>query len=164
MRSSFEDEDDPALISKKLWALVKSTSCTSRIPEVVNYKGKFRNNSSDQAELFNEFFCDQFSEPSHYDINIEYSSNNDESFELSFNHNKIANLLKNMNARKAQGPDGIHGHILKNCAFSYHTPCRLYTKPRTTLVSCQMNGRRPMLSLSIKRVLRPSLKITGQYH
>ena len=60
MRSSFEDEDDPALISKKLWALVKSTSCTSRIPEVVNYKGKFRNNSSDQAELFNEFFVINF--------------------------------------------------------------------------------------------------------
>ena len=128
MRSSFEDEDDPALISKKLWALVKSTSCTSRIPEVVNYKGKFRNNSSDQAELFNEFFCDQFSEPSHYDINIEYSSNNDESFELSFNHNKIANLLKNMNARKAQGPDGIHGHILKNCAFSLSYPLSLIYK------------------------------------
>ena len=126
MRSNFEDDEDPALISKKLWSLIKNVSCTSRIPEVVNYKGKFRNNAHDQAELFNEFFCDQFSEASHYNINVDFS--NDDDFELSFDHTKIAHLLKSMNAKKAQGPDGIHGHILKNCAFSIAYPLSLIYK------------------------------------
>ena len=68
MRSHFEDSGDNSIIMKKLWSLVKSASNSSRIPEMVSYKGKFRNNPTDQANLFNyEFFCDQFSEISDYD-------------------------------------------------------------------------------------------------
>ena len=54
--SNFSDEDDPALISKRFWSHVKSTSKSSRIPGTVNYNGRFRNNPKDQAKLFNEFF------------------------------------------------------------------------------------------------------------
>lgn len=105
---------------------VKNVSCSARIPEVVNYGGRFRNSPLDQAELFNEFFCDQFSDVSNYNINIDFSNDND--YDISFDHNKIGHLLKQMNAHKAQGPDGIHGHILKNCAFSICYPLSLIYK------------------------------------
>ena len=72
MRSSFNDEADPAIIPKKFWTHVKFTSNSTRIPEYVNYKGKFRNDASDQAELFNTFFSDQFSAKSDYDIPVSY--------------------------------------------------------------------------------------------
>ena len=38
MRASFEDEDDPALITKKLWSFVKRVGkcCTCRIPEIIS--------------------------------------------------------------------------------------------------------------------------------
>ena len=52
MRSNLNDD---ALISKKIWSHVKATSNSSRIPETVSYKGKFRNNLNDQTELFNVF-------------------------------------------------------------------------------------------------------------
>ena len=61
MRYNFEDDSDPALIPKKFWSHVKSSSNSTRIPETVHYKGWFRNNQKDQAALFNSFFEDQFS-------------------------------------------------------------------------------------------------------
>ena len=117
-----DDENDPALISKKFWSHVKSSSNSTRIPESVSYNGQFRNNAKDQAELFNIFFHDQFSEPSLYNIPINFK-NDSNNFEIS--HTEVRSLLKNLNPNKAQGPDGIHGLILKNCAVSIAYPLSL---------------------------------------
>ena len=69
MRDNLIDvEGDPALIPKKFWSFVKSTSNSHRIPECMNYNSKFRTDRKDQCELFNEFFYDQFSTPSIYNI------------------------------------------------------------------------------------------------
>ena len=56
MGSSFEDNDDPNLITKKFWSYVKATSNNTRIPEMVILEGVFKTNPSDQAELFNAYF------------------------------------------------------------------------------------------------------------
>ncbi|MCP4460446.1 MAG: hypothetical protein GY816_20855, partial [Cytophagales bacterium] len=74
MISNFHAEDDPALITKKFWAHVKSMSKSTRIPDTINYRGRFRNNTLDQATLFNEFFDEQFTEASKYDIDIDYAN------------------------------------------------------------------------------------------
>ena len=74
----------------------------------------FRNKPSEKAELFNNYFYDQFSGPSDYNINIGWS--NDQVFDINLDQNKIRKLLLNINSNKASGPDGIHGKILKNCA------------------------------------------------
>ncbi|MCP4458099.1 MAG: hypothetical protein GY816_08775 [Cytophagales bacterium] len=113
MASNFNDEDDPALISKKFWSHVKSTSKSTRIPGTVNYCGRFRNNPQDQAEIFNEYFQDQFSEASSYNIDIDYS--NDTVNDIDFSTSKIRKILKDVNVNKSVGPDGIHGKVLKYC-------------------------------------------------
>ena len=41
---------------------------------------------------------------------------------IKFDTNHIASLLKNLDPNKAQGPDGIHGKILKNCYSSLSKP------------------------------------------
>lgn len=123
MRANLEDDDDPALITKKFWSHVKSTSKSSRIPQTVNYKGRFRNNKSDQCEIFNEYFEDQFSEASNYDIEIDYS--NDSENDIEFSTSRIRKILKNINVNKAPGPDGIHGKVLKNCRESLAYPLSL---------------------------------------
>ena len=120
MRTYVEDESDPGLISKKFWKYLKSTSGGTRVPETVNYGSRFRNNPLGQSELFNEFFCDQFSAASTYDIDIDFS--NDTDFDIDFNFRKIRKLLKLVNPNKAAGPDEIHGRILKNCAVSLAYP------------------------------------------
>ena len=120
MISNFKDDDDPALISKKFWSHVKSTSKSSRIPGTVNYHGRFRNNSKDQAEMFNEYFEEQFSSVSDYDVDIDYSRDSEN--DIDFNISRIRKILKDVNVNKAAGPDDVHGKVLKNCRESIAYP------------------------------------------
>ena len=113
MSANFNDDEDNAVISKKFWGYLKASSKTSRIPETMTYKGKFRNNPQDQSELFNTYFADQFSAPSKYDIDIDFSQDD---FELVFTIAAVRKLLKKIDANKAAGPDGINGRVLKMCA------------------------------------------------
>ena len=121
MRLNVEDESDTSLISKKFWKYVKSKTNSTRIPETVWYKNKFRSKPIDQANLFNEFFSDQFSLESKYDIEIDMESN-DQFFDVKFHELDVLLLLKDINPSKTAGPDGIHGMVLKNCASTLAKP------------------------------------------
>ena len=70
MRENLYNDDDPELITKKFWSHVKSSSTSHRIPECMHRNNTFRNKSLDKAALFNEFFYEQFTERSRYDIDI----------------------------------------------------------------------------------------------
>ena len=113
----FESESS---VNKKFWSYIKSNTKCSRIPESVHYKGRYRSNTSDQCTIFNSYFCDQFSEPSTYDISVNYS--NDENSNYRITPVQVHKLLKKVIPDKAAGPDGIKGHILKNCASSLALP------------------------------------------
>ena len=126
MISNFEDHDDPALISKKFWKHVKSISKSSRLPETVNFNGRFRNNPVDQAEIFNEYFHTQFSETSQYNIDIDFRNDNEN--DIEFTPSRIRKILKDINVHKACGPDGIHGKVLKNCRLGLAYPLSLLFK------------------------------------
>ena len=123
MRDNMVDDDDPALITKKFWSHVKSSSNSHRIPESVYFKNKIRTDAAHKADLFNIFFADQFSDASLYDIPIDFHS--DSNFGILFCHRKVRRLLSKINSNKAQGPDGIHGKILKNCAVGLAYPLSL---------------------------------------
>ena len=127
MSDSFEDAEDSGLISKRFWAYVKATSNNTRIPELVHLGEIFKSKPLDQSELFNKFFYDQFSDPSTYDIEIDNSQSHN--FVIDFNHARIYEILKNINANKSMGPDRIHGMVLKTCAQSLCKPLSLlFTK------------------------------------
>lgn len=113
-------DGDPSLIPKKFWSHVKSSSNSHRIPERLNYGIRFRSNRQEQCELFNNFFHHQFSSPSSYDINIDYLRD-------PFSHynilpSNVYRILSNIKTNKAQGPDNIHGKILKECSSSLAYP------------------------------------------
>ena len=96
MKDYVEDESDPGLISKKFWKCLKSTSEGTKIPEtVLNYGTKFRNNPVSQSELVNEFFCDQFSDASSHDIEIDYTY--DKNFHIDFNFRRVRRFPKLVN-------------------------------------------------------------------
>ena len=120
MDSNFEEEMNRNVITKKLYSYVKSKSNSHRIPDLVSYGNKLRSKRLDQCNLFNQYFSDQFSDPSLYNIPIDYS--HDHKFSINFDTDQIASLLKNLDPNKSQGPDKIHGKILKNCSSSLNKP------------------------------------------
>ncbi|MCP4456805.1 MAG: hypothetical protein GY816_02070, partial [Cytophagales bacterium] len=120
MRDTLNEDDDCALITKKFWTFVKAKSGSQRIPEFVSHNGVIRSCPEDQANLFNGFFYEQFSDASTYDISIDYSG--DSRFDIDFDHRNIRKLLASINSNKAHGPDGIHGKLLKNCAVGLAYP------------------------------------------
>ena len=108
------------LITKKFWACVKSKTKSSWIPETVHLGDTYRAETKEQAGIFNEYFYNQFTRPSNYDINLNFDTN--ESFAVDCSKNIITNLLSKINTKKAMGPYGIHGKMLKNCSNSLAVP------------------------------------------
>ena len=100
---------------------MKSKCKSARIPETVHYEQRYRSNCSEQAEMFNEYFSKQFSEPSVYGTDIDFK-NACALDNLQFHELDVLLILKSTNPSKAAGPDGIHGMILKNCACSLAKP------------------------------------------
>ena len=86
----------------------------------MSYHKKVRSNSKDVASLFNQYFSDQFCNPSKYDIEIDYS--NDPFSDLQFDENKIFQLLKRTNVNKAAGPDNVSSKLVKCCASGLSKP------------------------------------------
>ena len=92
----------------------------------LNNINTFCNKPSAKAEFFNNYFYDQFSGPSVYNINIGWS--NDQVFDIDLDQNKVRKLLLNIISNKASGPDGIHGKILKYYANTLTYPLSLFFK------------------------------------
>ena len=105
------------MLTKKFWSHVKSSS---RIPEVMSYEGLTANEPLAKANMFNQYFYKQFSEPSCYETNIEFD--NDITFDIDFSAPRIKLLLDNLDINKAQGPDAISGAVLKNCSETLAYP------------------------------------------
>ena len=104
--------------------IIKSRVKRRKSPKITSHR--------DQADLYNEFFHAQFSEPSRYDITIDYNKN----FDLDFDITEIYNILLHLDPNKAPGPDKIHGKILKKCAKSLALP--LHILFRTSYYTCRI--------------------------
>ena len=92
------NSDDPALITKKFWSHVKFSTNSRRIPERMYRNEQYRTTPLDKANLFNNYFCDQFSEQSSYNIDIDFSR--DENFDISFCPNQIEAMFNQVDATR----------------------------------------------------------------
>ena len=120
MRSNFDDDLCPNTITKKFWSSIKSISKSTRIPDKMHLNDCIRSDPEQIANLFNKHFCDQFSDDSLYDTDINFS--NDPFYDFNFNELAIFDALKQINPNKSRGPDNIGGLIIKNCAQSIALP------------------------------------------
>ena len=120
MRDNLYCSNDNNVITKKFWAHVKSKTKSSRIPEVMKNNNRISSNNLDKANMFNDYFFEQFSNESTYDVDIDFS--NDDMFDIDFSCTRVKQFLDNININKAPGPDGIHGCVLKYCSISLCRP------------------------------------------
>ena len=120
IRDNLYCTDDNNVITKKFWAHVKNTSKCNRISEIVRCKNEISSNTKTKADMFNSFFYDQFSEPSSYDIHIDFDIDGEEY--IDFSTERVNQLLKDININKACGLDAIPGIVLKHCSSSISAP------------------------------------------
>lgn len=109
-----------AVINKRFWSHIKKSTNCSRIPDTVHHNGRFRSEAPDKCEMYNQFFCAQFSEASDYSIEIDDLDN--PLCDLYISPSDVFKILSKINPHKATGPDGIDGHVLKKCAGTIHIP------------------------------------------
>ena len=126
MRENLYDCEDTNLLSKKFWNYVKRTSKSNRIHEVLTSGSSVSSDAKTKADMFNKFFFDQFSEPSTYDTDICFSTDNE--FDIDFNPSRIKTLLDAINTSKACGPDEIPGIVLKTCSSTLAFPLSIIYK------------------------------------
>ena len=121
MRANLNDKSNPNVLTEKFWSYVKSTSNTSRIPTQVHKKEVYSNEAKKQADLFNEYFYNQFSAPSAYNTEVDFANDNN-FIDFHFDPDQISNILKDIDTNKSPGPDGITGTVLKKCSSSLSYP------------------------------------------
>ena len=114
------NSDNRNVLTKKFWSHIKTTTKSTRIPEVVSCGAIATSDPTTKAYLFNVYFRKQFSDPSNYDININFL--NDYNFDVDFSVSRIKLILNNLDINKAQGPDSINGTVLKHCSESLAYP------------------------------------------
>ena len=161
MRANLCDSNRNTL-TKKFWSHVKSASKNTRIPETIYLKGKSSSDTKVKADMFNKFFFDQFSEGSNYDIDTCFHSDNN--FDIDFNTDKIRDILRNIDCNKAQGPDNIHGVILKTCANSLALPLSILFQLiyNTGILPAEL--KRANIVPVFKKGRKKILKIIALYH
>ena len=114
------DLNDRNVLTKKFWSHVKSCKNTSRIPEVISYERITSSVPSIKADIFNKYFYKQFSEPSLYNIDIDFI--NDSGNEIDLSVARVKSVLDSLEINKAQGPDAINGAVLKKLLYSTIIP------------------------------------------
>ena len=71
-------------------------------------------NAETKANLFNQYFFQQFSDLSDCDIDINFENNSE--FDINLSTERIKELLNSVNTNKAGGPDEIPGIVVKRCS------------------------------------------------
>ena len=112
--------ESDSVVNKRFWSHVKSKTKCGRIPDTVQYNSRFRTKAKDKSELFNTFFCAQFSDASSYDVDINFSEN--PLYDIFITPSDVYEILRKIKPSKAPGPDGISGHVLKNCCTTLGLP------------------------------------------
>ena len=126
MRDNLYCSNDRNDICKQFWSHVKTKSKSCRIPEILKHNGTISSHNTTKANMFNDYFHEQFSHISGYNVEIDFSE--DELFDIDFSCTRIKQILDKININKAAGPDGIHGSILKHCSASLCRPLSIIFK------------------------------------
>ena len=120
--------NDPNIPQKSYWKIINRVlnKCRApKIPPLLN-TNVFVLDCKQKAKLFNDFFAEQCKVilnnstlPDFHYLTDKRISN------TAINREDILSLIRNINPKKANGPDGISGHMLRLCDNSVVLPLKL---------------------------------------
>jgi hypothetical protein len=112
LNSCFKDID---YTPKKFWGLVSQKNKKGSLPSEMYLNDQVSSDSSNKANLFNNYFSSQFNTSTYPEPNIPTFINENLS-NLILSEVEVYNVLTKLDINKANGPDGIATIIYKNCA------------------------------------------------
>ena len=113
---NWSENKSTSSIGKKFWTYIKSIKRDNVGVGVLKTEGTDITDNHQKAEILNNHFKSVFTDE---DITVFPdlgSSDIDDIPPLEFHAKGIVNLLKNINAKKANGPDGLSSWVLKEAA------------------------------------------------
>ncbi|XP_031637856.1 uncharacterized protein LOC116350250 [Contarinia nasturtii] len=107
---------------KYFWRFVNDRRKRSDIPAIVEYNNEIANTETSKAELFADFFENQYTQSDSIDLDQLLDECGDLSFDIEINEHDVLRALQSINVSKGAGPDGVSPKLLKNCAHSLAKP------------------------------------------
>ena len=106
LQSAFENIDENP---KKFWGLVGVKSKKAGIPKTVIHDNRLASEASEKAELFNDYFFQQFNKKKIMNDNNYFV--NDNLCSISLSYMDVFKVMDGLDITKAQGCDGVPSYI-----------------------------------------------------
>jgi hypothetical protein len=100
---------------KRFWTLLKDRTKSKSGPTMLTSNGQEETNPQRMCQVFNTYFSSVFNNQDYLEPPVTVT-NNPELADITFTKTEVEKELKNLNANKAQGPDGLSTRVLKECA------------------------------------------------
>ena len=112
---------------KSFWNYVNSRlKCRTRIDDIEKADGTLTENGMEQAEAFNQYFCQVFTKEDTTEIPVpEYNFNGRVLEDLVITDEKILKKIRKLNRGKSPGPDGLHPWLLSELDDCLCEPLRI---------------------------------------
>ena len=108
--------------SKRFWSFIRSLKLCGNVSPSLECNGSVIRNLVDRANCFNVTFSKKFSDP-RVDVYPEAHQLGAPGLSgFSVPDGRVAQLLREMSAHKACGPDGLSARILSECADEFAVP------------------------------------------
>lgn len=110
---------------KKFWRHVNSGKQSNCIPDSIYLDNKTASSGEDVCNIFAEFFQSVYVKPTTVNYiphSVSNCPNNRSLSNIFISHEKIVQLLCEINTRSSPGPDGIHPVLIKSCAYYLSEP------------------------------------------
>ena len=115
--------------SKRFWSFIRSLKSCGNVSPVLELNGAVIRDAEDRANCFNVTFSKKFTDPRVDKYPRAHSLGAPGLSQFSVPDGRVAQLLRELSAHKACGPDGLSARILTECADEFAVPldilCRM---------------------------------------
>jgi len=111
-----------------------------KVPHLVSKNGDKTVTDQEAAELLCEFFKEEVVADKDDDGDTVQAEAETRKIPVSFERDKVKDLLFNLKTDKSPGPNGVHPIVIQRCAEEISLPLPLYFRKPSTRVSYQQTG------------------------